>query len=120
MNKNDRLFLEIPPCSLVYQVLKMLGLGTEFPVTFQQSDISLENSVEIAGILQPYYKPKVAEQYLAYTDQKRWITVLRHILAPHGYTIQYRETTRNKKKAVLYTIQRNGNTILAPVQITFE
>jgi hypothetical protein len=120
MNKNSRLFRKIPPWSLVCQVLKMLRLGTEFPVTFQQSDIALENSVDIAGILQPYYKPKVAEQYLAYTDQKNWITVLRHILAPHGYTIQYKETTRNKAKAIFYTIQRNGNTILTPVQITFE
>jgi hypothetical protein len=119
MSKTDRLFREIPPWTLVCRVLKLLSLPTEFPVTFQQSDISLENSVEIAGILQPYYKPKVAEQYLAYTDQKRWITVLRHLVTPHGYCIQYKETTKNKSKAIVYTIFRDSSVLSTPLEITF-
>jgi hypothetical protein len=120
MSLDSRLLVECPPWSIVCQILTMLRLPTEFPVFFQQSDISLENSVWIAGILQPYYKPKMAEKYLGFTDQKRWITVLKHILAPHCYTITYKETTRDKKKAIIYCIQKNSGILLQPVEIGFE
>jgi hypothetical protein len=100
------LFREIPPVSVVWEVLKLLNLSTEPPFTFTKDLLLIENSDEAAALLEPYYMPCKARQFLDHTDQLRWITVLRHILLPNGYVIQKQETTRNKKKTILYTIDR--------------
>lgn len=84
----------------------MLHLSTEPPFTFTKDLISLEQSAEAVALLEPYYVPCKARQFLDHTDQLRWITILRHILLPNGYVIVKQETTRNKKKTILYTIDR--------------
>ena len=97
---------EIPPWSVVGEILNMLKIGTTFPITFTKDLISLEHSENIAYILSEYYIPCKAKMYLEYTNEKRWLTILRHILAPHGWVIVSQETTRDKKKAIFYTIER--------------
>jgi hypothetical protein len=114
------LFSEIPPWDLVLQVLTLLKLPTTFPAVFQRQDISLENSDEIAAMLEPYYKPCKAKQFLTYTDQHRFITILRHILQPYTIYIESKETTRQKKKATIYTIKKDDSIITEPVQIVFD
>ena len=100
------LFREIPPWCVVSEVLTLLKLSTEPPFTFQKNAIDLIHSPDAADLLFPYYLPCKAGQYLEITDEKRWITILRHILAPHGYVVLSQETTRNKKKTILYTVDR--------------
>ena len=100
------LFREIPPWCIVSEVLTLLKLSTEPPFTFQKHAIDLSQSPEAADLLYPYYIPCKAQQYLEQTDEKRWITILRHIFAPHGYVILSKETTRDKKKTILYTVDR--------------
>lgn len=97
---------KIPPWTTVLEVLSMLNLPSEIPYTFQKTDLRLEQAADAAALLEPYYIPCKARQFLDYTDEVRWVTILRHILYPHGYVIQVKETTRNKKKAMLYTIDR--------------
>lgn len=118
--ENSLLFREIPPLNLVKLILNMLNITTEFPVTFQKKDINLSQTNDAAYILEPYYKPCKAKKYLRDIDDKRWITILRHILQPHGLKMTYQETTRDKKKAILYTIQQNDNYLLKPVEIDFS
>lgn len=113
------LFREIPPWDLVKSILIMLNITTEFPVTFQKKDIDLSQTNDAAYILEPYYKPCKAKKYLSNIDDKRWITVLRHILQPHGFKIVYQETTRDKKKAILYTIQHTEEFLSKPVELNF-
>lgn len=101
-------FREIPPWPVVADILNMLKIGTTFPITFSKDMISLEYSEDIAYILSEYYIPCKAKMYLEYTDNKRWITIIRHLLSPHGWSITSHETTRDKKKTIFYTIERCG------------
>jgi N-acetyl-anhydromuramyl-L-alanine amidase AmpD len=91
--------------------MTLLNLPIHFPVSFQRSDINLEGSIEAASLLEPYYKPCKAKQYLEHTDEARWVTILRHSLDIYGYEILSQETTRDKKKTIIYTISlRKGAT----------
>jgi hypothetical protein len=119
MSKNNTLFREIPPWDLVKSILILLNIPTEFPVTFQKKDIDLSKSLDAGYMLEPYYKACKAKRYLHDIDETRWITVLRHILQPHGWKMSYQETTRDKKKAILYTIQTNDDILLKPVELSF-
>ena len=116
----NTLFREIPPWDLVKSILKLLSISTDFPVTFQKKDIDLSQSPDAAYLLEPYYKPCKAKRYLDTSDNARWITVLRHILEPHGWKIEYQETTRDKKKAIFYTIQSIDDVLLQPVELDFS
>ena len=97
---------EVPPWTTVLEVLSLLNLPSEIPYTFQKSDISLMNTTQAADLLCPYYVPCKAKQFLEFTDEVKLITVLRHILLPHGYVILSQETTRQKKKTIFYTVDR--------------
>lgn len=100
------LFREIPPWTVVADILSMLKLSTNPPFTFQKSAIDLSLSPEAVDLLVPYYLPCKASQFLEFTDEKRWVTILRHILTPHGYIVLSHETTRDKKKTIFYTVDR--------------
>jgi hypothetical protein len=98
----------------------MLNLSTDIPFTFQKQDIRLEKSLEIVSLLEPYYIPCKAKQYLEYTTETRWITILRHILLPHAYVLVSQETTRDKKKTIFYTIERAYSTLRESIQMDFS
>jgi hypothetical protein len=78
------------------------------------------NKVEIVSILEPYYFPCKARVFLDHTPDHRWITILRHILLPHGYCINIQETTRNKKKAIFYTIDRTSDSLKQAIKLDFS
>lgn len=97
---------EVPPWTTVLEVLSLLNLPSIIPYTFTKDMVSLENSDQAVDLLQAYYVPCKAKQFLENTDQVRWVTILRHILLPHGYVVLMQETTRQKKKTILYTVDR--------------
>jgi hypothetical protein len=114
------LFRETPPYTTVIEVLNLLNIGTEFPCTFLKSDLRSENFIACSGLLEPYYLPCKVKLYLEHTNEVRWITILRHILGVHGYTIKTLETTRNKKKAIFYTIERSSDNLRTAVAVDFS
>jgi hypothetical protein len=116
----NTLFRCIPPWTSILEVLSMLHIPRDLPCTFQKSDIQLENSATTACLLEPYYVPCKAQLFLQHTDEKRWITILRQILDPHGWEITAKETTQNKKKVTLYTIQRNAHTVVEAIHVDFS
>jgi hypothetical protein len=120
MQEKHPLFREIPPWLLVLQVLSMLNLPTDIPYTFQRQDMKLDASPTIVALLEPYYIPCKAKQYLEYTPDHRWITILRHLLLPHGYVLISQETTRDKKKAIFYSIERAYSTLREAIQMDFS
>jgi hypothetical protein len=120
LGRMTNLFRQIPPWTLVLQILSKLRISTEFPCTFQKQDIYLNDSIELVGLLEPYYIPCKAKQFLAYTDATRWIVILRHLLQPHGYILVIQETTRNTKKAIFYTIERVKGTLKEAFQMDFS
>jgi hypothetical protein len=114
------LFREVPPWTTVLEVLSMLNVPIEFPCTFQKTDLRQESFASCAALLEPYYLPCKARQYLDHTDEIRWVTILRHILQNHMYVITSIETTRNKKKAIFYTIERSEGVLRTPVSVDFS
>jgi hypothetical protein len=115
-----KIFSQPPPWKVVLEVLTLLHIPTEFPCTFQKQDLYDEQFVMCAIILEPYYLPCKAKEFLEYTTALRWITILRHILSCYGYMITTIETTRNRKKAILYTIERASGTLKSAVAVDFS
>jgi len=115
-----KLFRKEPSWITVLEILSLLNIGNDFPCTFQKSDLRSENFISCSGLLEPYYLPCKVKLYLEYTDEVRWITILRHILAVHGYVIKTLETTRNKKKAIFYTIDRAEGNLRTAVSVDFS
>jgi hypothetical protein len=115
-----KLFREVPPWYIVVDILKLLHIPTDFPCTFQKQDLCDEQFVACAIILDSYYLPCKAKEFLEYTTAVRWITILRHILSCYGYMITTVETTRNKKKAIFYTIERASGTLKSAVAVDFS
>jgi hypothetical protein len=115
------LFRKVPPWSLILELLPTLGLPTDFPTSFTKGDIRVDNSDELAALLYPYYKPCKAQQFLdKQMDAVGWVTVLRHCFLPHGYMITRQETSRNKKKTILYTVERASSILKQAVAIDFS
>lgn len=114
------LFREIPSWQVVLDIFKILGLGTEFPTSFQREMLKSDEFPAAAGILQPYYIPCKAKQYLEYTDAARWCTILRQLLQPHNYQLSAKETTRQGKRITIYSVERATNHIQQPVVIDFS
>jgi ATP sulfurylase len=96
-----------------------LGIPIEFPTTIVKGEIVLDNSSHAAYILEPYYIPCKARQFLEYTDQQRWITILRQILNPHGWELIAKESTRSNKKVTHYTIQKDTNFVVDSISVDF-
>ena len=114
------LFREYPPWETVTHILKLLNISTHFPTTFQRSDLTFDRAPEAIMLLRPYYKPCKARQYLDNVSEQRWITILRHILMANGHEMKSQETTRNKKKAILYTIERIAETTSENIVVEFS
>lgn len=102
------------------EVLAMLNLPSAVPFTFQRTDLRFDQTGDIVGLLEPYYIPCKAREFLAYTNDTRWITILRHILQPHGYKIVCKETTRQRKKTILYTVERAEGALPQAVKVDFS
>ena len=115
-----KLFRKSPPWTTILEIMSLLNISSEFPTTFQKCDLKTENFISAAGLLEPYYLPCKVTLYLTYTDAVRWITILRHILGVHGYTITSLETTRNNKKAIFYTIERMAGNLRSAVSVDFS
>ena len=116
-------FRKVPPWSLVREVFELLGLRTETPFLFQRTDLKVDNSAEAADLILPYYLPCKASQFFDKLDAHRWMTLLRHLVTPYGYAIESQETTRNRKKTIVYTLQRLADTdehLKKPIQMDFS
>ena len=114
------LFRMPPPWEVVQQVLTQLKLGPNLPISFQKENLCLDDSAELATLLLPYYIPCKGDHFLGVTDEKRWVTILRHILSFHNYCITTKETTHMKHKICIYTIERITSDLEAPVIVSFD
>jgi hypothetical protein len=116
----SQLFRELPPWTLILKIFHSLCVPTEFPATFQRGTLTIINMEYLLSELHPYYKPNKAALYLERDlGPKEWITILRHLCEVHGYELSSKETTRDGKKTVFYTIQRTA-AAKVPLKIDFS
>ena len=100
-----KLFREIPPLDAVISTLKELGFtGIIDTKIFSAEEIKLDTLEKWAPILEPYYLPCKAKRYFNSLDARRIITLLRHLLPPHGFKLQTYERQHQGKKRTVYQI----------------
>lgn len=107
------LFRAIPPIELVEDILRSCGLrgGVSDRRQFKRDDVAqgVITADTWLPILEPYYLPCKATRFFhdgKEFDTGRIITVLRHILRPHGYNLDAQERAIHGVKHTLYMIQR--------------
>jgi hypothetical protein len=102
-----KLFRVLPPKDLVDSVLRSTGLlGLHDLRWFSKEELKLTGQEEWIPLLYPYYLPCKAKRFLhTMLDNARMITILRHILRPHGYDLHVQERLYRDQKQSLYQIQ---------------
>ena len=85
-------FREIPPIDLVNQCLSCIGLsGIDDFSTFSKQTIIVNRFEECLPLLEPYYLPCKANDYLYKTPftYNHILTILRQVLKVHGVGLKY-------------------------------
>jgi hypothetical protein len=101
-----RLFRTAPPKEFVIEILQHLRLlGLHDLRWFTREELVLDTLDEWLPLLEPYYLPCKAKRFLNEMDSTRIITILRHILQPHGYELHTQERMYKTSKTTLYQIQ---------------
>ncbi len=107
--KPKKLFRREPPKELVEMVLRSCGFraGLNDLRWFTREELVLQGAEEWLTALEPYYLPCKARRFLHAEALcgTRTITILRHILEPHGYCLLAQERTYAGSKQALYQIQ---------------
>jgi hypothetical protein len=118
-----KLFRELPPLDLVTTVLTGIGLsGITDTRLFSLEDIKLDAVITWAPLLEPYYLPCKAKRYFDPLDNRRVITILRHLLPLHGFRLQTYERNFNGKKRTVYQIHPatpRTNSVNQEIQVLF-
>jgi hypothetical protein len=109
-----KLFRETPPLDVVVTMLGALGFtGITDNKMFCGEDLILDTIEAWAPILEPYYLPCKSKRYFQNLDARRIITLLRHILPPHGFRLQTYERHHQGKKRTVYQIHPATPRLLA-------
>ncbi len=110
--QRKKLFRESPPRDFVDSILKSCGLSGFTDLRwFIPSELSLQSQDEWLPLLEPYYLPCKARRFFQERgdlEGSRMITILRHVLEPHGYILKVEERLYRGKKQSLYQIQPMG------------
>jgi hypothetical protein len=106
MGKPVKLFRAAPPRDLVNRILEHLGLrGLHDLRWFCREELRLETLEEWLPEVEAYYLPCKASRFLHNWSEGSIITVIRHILHAHDYTLATEERLYQGAKTTLYQIQ---------------
>jgi len=102
-----KLFRCTPPKEFVESILRNIGLiGLHDLRWFSKDELKVGEQDEWLPQLYPYYLPCKAKRFLHEAlDCSRMVTILRHILRPHGYDLHVQERLYREQKHSLYQIQ---------------
>ena len=104
--KPVKLFRREPSKEFVEYILQEVGLlGFHDLRWFSRDEIKLHNLETWLPEIESYYLPCKAERFIHDWTDKSIITVLRHILHLHGYTLEKEERLYKNVKQMLYQIQ---------------
>jgi hypothetical protein len=112
------MFRQQPPVEILTQLLQACGLQHVYDTSwFQKEQINLDSFLQTIPILEPYYIPCKAEEYLHKTiSHNNCITILRQILRTYNISIVSKELTRNHEKTVWYQLQLSKTSPLTQQQ----
>ncbi len=106
MPSSDQLFRTLPPLELITELLQDLGFQDITDTReFSLSDIELATAIAVEKLflLEPYYYPCKANQYIKKQQTPTTLLViLRQLLRTQGYTFH----TTEKKRQTMYRIMK--------------
>jgi hypothetical protein len=107
MNKKPiKLFRNEPTRDVVEYVLRSVGLlGFHDLRWFSRDEIKLDNLEIWLPEIESYYLPCKAKRFIHTWSSHSIITILRHLLHLHGYTLQKEERLYKGVKQMIYQIQ---------------
>jgi hypothetical protein len=104
--KPVKIFRKEPPNDVVMRLLKEMGfIGFNDLRWFSKEEIRVSTIDEWLPELESYYLPCKAERFLHTWTDSSILTILRHLLHCHGYTLQKEERLYKGAKTMLYQIQ---------------
>jgi hypothetical protein len=114
-----QIFRSRPPLELLEEVVKTFGLtGLQDTNWFSKSALHLQNLEALFPLLEPYYIPCKAKEFLHPTlTQARGITILKQLCKANSIHITAAERTCAGVKGMWYQITP---TVAQPITIQFE
>ncbi len=104
--KPVKLFRREPPREFVEGLLREMGfIGFSDLRWFSRDEIRLEKMDEWLPELEAYYLPCKARRFIHNWTETSVLTIMRHVLHVHGYTLQKEERLYKGAKQMLYQIQ---------------
>jgi hypothetical protein len=107
MNKKPiKLFRTDPPKEVVESVLQSIGLlGFNDLRWFSRDEIKVDTLEIWLPEIESYYLPCKAKRFIHNWTPYSIITIIRHLLHLHGYTLQKEERLYKGVKQMIYQIQ---------------
>ena len=104
--KPVKLFRKEPSKEVIEYILREMGLrGFHDLRWFSRDEIKLDKLEDWLPEIESYYLPCKAERFIHTWSDKSIITILRHVLHLHGYTLEKEERLYKNVKQMLYQIQ---------------
>lgn len=104
--KPIKLFRKEPSKEFIGYILREMGLlGFHDLRWFSRDEIKLDRLEDWLPEIESYYLPCKAERFIHTWSDKSIITILRHMLHLHGYTLEKEERLYKNVKQMLYQIQ---------------
>lgn len=104
--KPIKLFRREPSKEFIGYILREMGLlGFHDLRWFSRDEIKLDRLEDWLPEIESYYLPCKAERFIHTWSDKSIITILRHMLHLHGYTLEKEERLYKNVKQMLYQIQ---------------
>jgi hypothetical protein len=106
MSKPIKMFRKEPPLEYVEHILREMGfIGLHDLRWFSKDEIRLSTLEEWLPELEMYYLPCKARRFIHMWTDTSILTILRHALHCHMYTLQKEERLYKGSKQLLYQIQ---------------
>jgi len=106
INKPIKIFRKEPPLSIIQNLLKELGfIGLNDLRWFSRDEIRLDTIDSWLPEIESYYLPCKAKRFIHNWTDISILTILRHCIHCHGYTLQKEERLYKNVKQSLYQIQ---------------
>ena len=104
--KPIKLFRKEPSKEFIGYILREMGLlGFHDLRWFSRDEIKLDRLEDWLPEIESYYLTCKAERFIHSWSDKSIITILRHMLHLHGYTLEKEERLYKNVKQMLYQIQ---------------
>jgi len=108
----NQLFRVLPDIEIINSLLNAFGLTSLNDTNFftkesLKGNKTIDKLNEMKDVLETYYLPCKAKNYIVDINEKSCITILRQFIKIHGYTLISKERHIDRKKVNVYRLIEN-------------